>query len=489
MTSPTALLDSFERWRGRPVDLFAKLMEQEEVLTRHGFPPMSDWWKATLRDFYRSGKRRLVLRVGRRGGKSSTLCRVAVVETLYGAHSVPPGDVGYFILVSTTKGEASSRLVTIRAILDVLGVAHHPVDSGVAIEGKNVGFKVYPATIAGVSGPTGIGFMGDELAKWRDSETGANPAKQVLASLTPTMATQPTAKAFLSSSPFSTIDAHAEAFDRGTTESQTVAHAPTWVANPTISEADTRELEPDEPTRLREYGAIPMSSGTHHWFDSSTIQAAVESYELPVVAQPGTVLTAGGDCAFVNDSAALVVGHLTPGPTSDLDKFRLGDLDEVQPEPGAPLMPSIIVKRFAARLRALGVGGMMADGHYKMTVVEHFIEAGLGFLDAPTVVAEPYVRLRVLLQGNRCALPDHPRLLNQLRQVMWRPTPNNMIQIIQPRNGPGGGHGDLVSALVLAAWQRGGTVVQKAPEWQTDELEQQRIQRMAEKREKEWWTE
>ena len=64
-----------------------------------------------------------------------------------------------------------------------------------------------------------------------------------------------------------------------------------------------------------------------------------------------------------------------------------------------------------------------------------------------------------------------------------------MIQIIQPRNGPGGGHGDLVSALVLAAWQRGGTVVQKAPDWQTDELEQQRIQRMAEKRQKEWWTE
>ena len=481
-----SVIDSYERWRGT-TDVFAKLMWLDERLTRSGFPSMSDWWKQTLGDFYQSKRRRLILRVGRRGGKSSTLSRVAVAETLWGSHKIPPGDVGYWPVISTTKDEANQRLVTIRAILDCIQVPYRPVESGLLVDGRNVGFKVFPATIAGVSGFTGIGVLADEVAKWRDKETGANPATEVLRSLTPTMATQPHARAFLCSSPFSTIDAHAEAYDRGNTDTQMVAHAPTWVANPTISEADTHELEPDEPTWRREYAAEPMSSGTQYWFDAEAIKACIRPYTMPLQPAIGTVVTAGGDLAFVNDSAGLAIGH-TIGEWEKA-RFRLADLLELSPAPGQPLKPSATVKAFAARLREHGLTTMMADEHYKMTLIEHFDEAGLGVLSAPTTVSDPFVRMRVLIHGERCELPNHQRLLSQLRQVMWRPTPNNAISIIQPRNGPGGGHGDLVSAMVLAAWQRGGDVVKGPPavNWQPDEWESRRMRQMEEKRRKDWW--
>ena len=481
----SAVLESYERWSGK-VDLFAKLMELDAKLVAKGFPPMSDWWQERLKAFYQSGKRRLVLRVGRRGGKSSTLSRLAVVEVLYGTHKVPPGDVGYFAIISTTKEEAGARLVTIRAILDAIGVGYSPVDAGLVIHGRNLGFKVYAATIAGVSGFTAVGFLADELAKWRDRETGANPATEVLRSLGPTMATQPSAKAILSSSPFSTIDAHAEAYDRGDTDGQMVAMAPTWVANPTITEADTKDLEPDEPTRLREYGAIPLSSGTQYWFDAEAIKACLRDYPLPHPASPGQAVTAGGDLAFVSDSAALVIGHTT----GEWEKafFRLADLLELQPTPGNPLRPSATIKAFAEKLRYHRCGSLMADAHYKQSVIEHLDEHMLAFLDAPTNVADPFVRLRVLIHGSRCELPKHPRLLRQLTEVMWRPTPNNAISIIQPRTG--GGHGDIVSALVLAAWQRGGDIVQANPTGiLPDEWEQKRIDSMEHKRNdsREWW--
>lgn len=470
--------------KAAPVDLFGKLCELDERLARVGFPPLSPWWRSTIEAFYRGGKQRIVLRVGRRGGKSSTLCRVAVIETLHGAHDVPRGDIGFFAIVSVGKEEAAARLTTIKAILGVLGIGFRPVDYGLVIDGRNIGFKVYPATISGVSGFTAIGFLADELAKWRDKDTGVNPAKEVLASLRPTLATQRQAKSFLSSSPFSTLDAHAEAFDQGDTDAQMVAMAPTWVANPTITEGETRKLEPDELTRMREYGAVPMSSGTQLWFSHEAVKAAVRPWlQLPARAEPGTVKTAGGDLGFINDSAAIVVGHHVPAMKGAPSRFRVADIIERRPEPTAPLKPGEVIKGFARELVRHGVESMMADGHYKASVFEHFEEFGLNFLSAPLTVSDPYVRFRVLLNGGRVDLPDHPRLLQQLKGVMWRPTPNGAISILLPRTG--GGHGDLVSALVLAAWQMGGDVeVDPPPPKDSPEAWRQVVEQQEEREEK-----
>lgn len=65
------------------------------------FPDLSPFWADTLASFYSSGARQLVVRAGRRGGKSSTMARVAVAEALFGEHKIPSGDVGVVAIVST----------------------------------------------------------------------------------------------------------------------------------------------------------------------------------------------------------------------------------------------------------------------------------------------------------------------------------------------------------------------------------------------------
>jgi len=242
-------------------------------LQHAGFPPMSPWWATTLTDFYASGARQLVLRVGRRGGKSSSLCRVAVLEALYGEHHVPPGDVGIVGVVSVSRDEAAQRLRTIRAILDALRVKYRPVGDTIELAGRPIVFKVFTASVGGVVGGTWICALCDEVARWADTDTGANPAAEVLGSLRPTLATMPNAKLFLSSSPLGHLDAHARAFDLGDTSFQRAARATTWQANPTITEADTRALEPDERIWAREYAAIPQAA-TCAAFDAVSIDAA-----------------------------------------------------------------------------------------------------------------------------------------------------------------------------------------------------------------------
>ena len=182
----------------------------DRALAATRWPALSLWWRSTFERFDAAGTRQIVLRVGRRGGKSSSLCRFAVAFALsYDAALIPPGDIGVVAFISTTRDEASQRLRTNTSILDTLGIPYRKVEHGLELIDRPIAFKVFVASIAGVRGFTCILAVCDEVAYWRDSDSGANPASEVLASLRPTMATQPKARMVLSSSPLSTEDAHA----------------------------------------------------------------------------------------------------------------------------------------------------------------------------------------------------------------------------------------------------------------------------------------
>lgn len=436
----------------RPVDLFAKLREQDNALVRRGWHAISRWWLDTLQRFYNSGKRALAVRAGRRGGKSSTWCRVAVCETLHGQHDIPPGDIGVFAFFSVSMREARARLATICDILRALGVDHERSGDEVRVVGRPLAIRVYASSLRSV-GFTLIGTVFDELARWLDRDTGANPATEVLRSVRPAMATQRHAHEFLSSSPWATLDAHYEAIQEGETDRQCVAIGSTWECNPTLTEAQCRAEEPDEQTFLREYAARPMAAGESSVFDHRAIEAAVRDYETPRQPRQGESVVAGADFGFQRDSSALVVVHLSNAVRT------VGELRELRPHAGAPLRPSDVCSSFAAAMRLHGAAAVMADAHYRQSIVEHLAEHDLGFLDAPTDVPATYVRLRTLLHQGRVVLPRHRQLIRDLAEVTSRPTATGRITIQLPKR-PGGGHADMVSALVLACWQEGGVVIE-----------------------------
>jgi len=240
-------------------EILRRFDQLDRVLVSKGFPATSPWWRRTIERWYCSGKRQIVLRVGRRGGKSSTLSRLAVCEALYGQHPIPPGDIGVVAIISTKRTEALERLRTVQSILDAIGVKSTPKGDTIELKNRRVSFNVYTASIAGVSGFTSIFILCDEVAKWRDSDTGANPAAVVIESVRPTLATQPEARMAISSSPMGLLDAHADAFALGESALQTTAHAPTWVAHPALTEDYTKTLEANESVWKREYAAIPQA--------------------------------------------------------------------------------------------------------------------------------------------------------------------------------------------------------------------------------------
>lgn len=250
------------------------------------------------------------------------MCKIIVCDVTSVPHVVPRADLGVFAIVSVERRDALERIRTCGALLRGLGfreVRWRAGEDGGLKRGEYVlrlgqgtteiliatefgirAIRAVTASVGGVSGFTGIGVLGDEMSKWRDEDTGVNPATEVVASITPTMRTQPLARCAWISSPWSTLDVHHKMFEAGNTVGQRVAYAPTWVANPTLvtcplcgaapgrtcehdlsperqaaCEADTHIDEPDELLWEREYKAIPMPAVTSQFFDPAAVDRAM----------------------------------------------------------------------------------------------------------------------------------------------------------------------------------------------------------------------
>lgn len=288
----------------------------DQILVEHGFPRTSPWWWKNIVRWRKTGRKRWVLRVGRRGGKSSTLCRVVVNEALNGTWQASPGDPPVVAIVSVDKAEAGKRLLMIKAILEALGANFEATATEIRLLDRPCIFQVRTCTIEGVIGFTALAILADEMARWETADSSANPAKEVLGALRPTMATIDTAFELDCSSPWGTDDYHAKMFDDGDNLHQCVSYAPTWEANPTISEEKTHDLEPDPKLWERNYKAIPSETVERQWFGD------LDSIFLPgrAVRRPGVRYWAAIDPAFSHDKFGwAVVSSIASAPEGAFD--------------------------------------------------------------------------------------------------------------------------------------------------------------------------
>lgn len=370
-------------------DVLRHLDELDVVLVKKGFPPTSDWWRSTFRRWYTSRKRQLVVRAGRRGGKSSSLCRLAVVEALFGEHEIPPGDVGVVAIVSTRRTEALERLRTIRAILDALGEKYTAKVESIELHDRPVVFSVFTASVAGVSGFTGIFVLCDEVAKWRDASTGANPAKEVIASIRPTLLTQRNAKIVLSSSPMGKKDAHALEFAKGENSLQCVGFAETWIANPSVTEEDTHVLEPNPLIWAREYAAIPQDEDEDSILTSGMLDPVTRSTGALDADDRHTYVAA---LDMRSEPWALTIGCLTDGAIR-----RVASVSTLE-----------TFTDVHVTLARYGLKHVYCPDFAETSMREAAHRAGVGLAPEPWTTArlgDLYEELRTLAQGGKLDLP------------------------------------------------------------------------------------
>lgn len=446
----------------RPAELLDALDRVNAVLVAKAFPAMSPWWRRELERFVRAmadGRRQLVLRVGRRGGKSSSLCRLAVVWALFGSWSVPPGDVAVVAIISVSLAEARERFRTIAAILTALGVPFDRRGDDLELRDRPVVFRCFACSTSAPVGFTGIAVIADEVARWESRDAMTNPARHVIGTVRPTLATQPFGFTVLSSSPWTLDDYHAEQFDRGDTADQVVACAPSWVANPTITEGATRRLEPDDRTWRREYAAIPSPTSSAPFFPEDALERSRDVGRVgPLRHVEGRRYRIGLDQAFMRDRFGLAVVSSELADADPLTGVRAGRVTVVHQAEAWAAQGNVVASlrrvrdacvRFDTSTVAIDQhgGAPMKELLRQLGVFAEIINWTGG--DGEGSKLARYRAVRDAMIAGALRLPDSPELLGELRTIQTELSPSGVERIVVQRTRAG--HGDAATALVLAA--------------------------------------
>lgn len=399
-----------------------RLLDQR--LTRSGIPPLTPWWNEQLERWYsHPSARMLVARVGRSGAKSHTSVKVALNETLFGSWIIPPGEIHRYVFVSVDKTEAAQRLHTLREFLTALGVPFNAAGDEIVLTEMPRAFKVCAAQIGAVSGYRAFGASLDEVAKWADGDAYSDPADEIATSVGAMLVSHPGARRLIVSSPFGLDDFHARLFDAGSTDAQLTCHAPTWIANPSITEARTREIESDPAKHAREYAAVPGDTESTA-FASKDVLAA---FARKATAGDGErfVLIDASQLRHDDFAFAIATGASDGGVV-------LLHVDGIQP--GATITDA--VDRIAEVAKVYGASRIFGDRFEAGGLDALFLQRGLTLSTpawSPKSKHAAGALLRRLLSEGSIALPEHARLRNELLNQRARLRPNDMVEY--PTNG------------------------------------------------------
>jgi hypothetical protein len=428
-------------------ELLEATREMVRTLAGQGFPPDGPWWDGeTERFLTHPTAMTWGARVGRGGAKSTALVRLAVAVTVFDEFTIPPGERHYAVIVSENIDEAANRLRLIGAYLDALGVGYASAGNVIDLTDTDLprGFRVLACRVGAVSGFRAYFTARDEVAKWQSD--GVNPAEDVDASMRAMSVTHPNARHLAFSSPVGAAGFHYELVERGDTESQVVSIAPTWIANPIVTEAQTRKLEPNARIWRREYAAIPQA-GALAAFDADAVDRAMRPRTTPARAMAPVVIqdpSSGRKDAWTWCLARwMVPAHGDPWLRLDRIDAREGRFWDLQS--GAS-----IVQQIAKLAKDAGAQSVHSDQRESLMLASEVEKHGLRYVTHDwTAQSKPLAveRARRWLREGEIEIEAHPKLRHELSIFEEKVTSSGGFTF----GARGSGHDDYVALLLTAA--------------------------------------
>jgi hypothetical protein len=323
--------------------------------------------------------------------------------------------------VSTDRQESSGRISTIGEILRVIGATCEPKAEEILLVDRRLIFRVVTCTIRGTVGFTGVMILADEMAMWESRDHSANPAAEVMGNLRPTMATQKFGFEVCSSSPWGTDDYHAQLVEAGDTPDQVLSKAETWVANPTLSEEWTHQLEPDEKLWARAYAIIP----------GAMISQALEptdcanAFEVPPDVRTGRAFVCIDASSLRGDAFAWCAGY------ESANGLVVGEVDGVQDVELKTIKMGEVVARVAARAKAWKTDVVFGDQRETAGLEALFAQHGISLVTyawSENSKHDAFKLLAQILKDERLSLAEHAELLKQMRNCKAHRMPSGKMR-------------------------------------------------------------
>ena len=390
--------------------------------------------------------------VGRRGGKSIIAALVAVYLTTCRTYKLAVGERGVFMVIAADRRQARVVARYIKGLLHSTPLLEQMVEHETKTEVRltnGLSIEIHSASYKTIRGYTVVGAVLDELAFW-PTDDAANPDREILAAVRPSMATIPGAVLMCLSSPYARrgelYKAHRKHY--GQDGDVLVIQAPTRALNATVpQEVIDRAYAEDEASARAEFGA-EFRTDVESFVSPEVITAAVvaDRHELPPVAEISYTAFldfAGGSGA---DSATLAVAHAEERD----DGQRVAVLDAVR-EVRPPFSPEGVCQDFAELLKIYGIYVATADRYAGDFPKEQMAKHGVTVVASARVKSAIYREFLPTLNSGNVELLDLARLHAQLGGLERRVARGGRDSI---DHAPGG-HDDVVNAaagvLVLAA--------------------------------------
>lgn len=415
----------------------------------------------------------LVAVCGARSGKTYALgaLRVLHLALTVSLASMAPGEKAFGLIVAPDKKLARQAFDYVIGAIEVSptleAMVRSKTEERVVLQRSDgpVTIERLAASGKGTSlrGRSLVAALLDECAFFRDDNYQVNDAELFKATRPRLL---PGGQALLTSTPWAEVGLLHEEFvenhpspqcaaphyiGKGAPTRAMAAHAPTMLMRNFVDNVRAvvdAERAKDPVNAAREFDAQFMSAATGQYFDAGSISRAVDpDLALGRQAAKRSAQAVGADPGFTSDSAASVAVEMTDDWVAVLDILEL--------VPGEkPLKPTQVFAAMADMADRYGQLEIASDIHYAESAREAWGARGIGLVAIPggqEGKGVMFSALRRRLNESTLKLPRHSKLLQQLREVVGKPTPGGGFSIVQPRRGKSG-HGDLVSALVHANW-------------------------------------
>jgi len=384
--------------------------------------------------------------IGRRGGKD----RAASVLAAYLATREYPmlvaGERGQLLVLSVHDAAATIQLSYIHAALQGSPVLRKLIekktDDTIRLS-NGVDVVVRAASFRRVRGQTAVGIISSENAFWLNESQSANPDREILRALRPSLLT--TGGPLIQiSSPYARrgalYDTHRRYF--GKSGPIMVVQGATTDFNPTANAGEiARAYEEDAEAARAEYGGEFRDD----LIDFISREAVMRCINKGV----GEIGPGRSDQyhAFVDpsggssDSMTMAISHLED------DRVIVDMVREATP----PFSPEAVVQEFASILRKYRITRVTGDNYGAEWVKESFRNAGISYDRSELPASALYLELLPAINTKSVLLLDHAKALNQICALERRVGRSGRDSVGHHPNT----HDDLANAIAGATYLAG----------------------------------
>jgi hypothetical protein len=477
--SPGGLLDLPNAFSGPSWDLWRIVLKaawgealtaEQEVLFR----------EVAERDPPVQQVKELWCKIGRGGGKDSVASAIATVAALRGYATRRPGEKTLVACIAVDRQQAEivfdyitsyfkqvpalnalvasdirARRVVDEELSADLGRKMYAVSTSDNVLDLSNGARivVYTNNFRSVRGRSLICAILDEVAFYR-SEESSNPDKELYYALEPALARVPGSIMIGISSPYRKsgllYDKWVQSYGKDDPDVLFVQGS-TRLFNPGFPQAVIdRKMRDDPESAAAEYFA-QFRTDLADFVSRQIVEACIEHemHERPAV-RAGSRYKAFIDAAggSGSDSMTLAIAHLEDGTD------RMPVLDAVR-ERRPPFSPEDVVSEFSKVMKSYGISRATSDKWGGDWVIELFKKYGIIVEPTADPKGDIYRELLPLLNGCRCLLLDHPRLVAQLCGLERRTARSGRDSIDHARDQHDDVANAVAGALVEANTKRG----------------------------------